>query len=97
VRGFLAREQVEHRFLDVRKAPIDRAGTLALLRAHREAVATRGAKLVRIEVGGATDEELCKLFLGREGSLRAPTVSNGRLILGGFDEATLAELCEEGA
>jgi arsenate reductase-like glutaredoxin family protein len=93
VRGFLAREQVAHQFVDVRRAPIDRAGALALVRRHRQAVATRGGKLVRLDVKSASDDEICKLFLGREGTLRAPTLSNGHVILGGFDEATLRELC----
>lgn len=96
MRGFLAREQVEHRFVDVRKAPIGRKAALALVRKHSEAAATRGGKLVRVRVADASDEELLKLFLGREGTLRAPTVSNGKLILGGYDEAVMRELYKAG-
>lgn len=92
MRGFLADKKIDHAFVDVRKAPLSKKDTLALVRKHRRAVATRGGKLFEVDVAGSSDEELLKLFLGREGTLRAPTVSDGTTILGGFDEATLAKL-----
>lgn len=95
MRGFLADKKIDHAFVDVRKAPISRAETLKLVRAHQHAVATRGGKLFRVEVAKATDEELLKLFLGREGSLRAPTVSDGKTIVGGWDEETLVKLARK--
>ena len=43
-------------------------------------------------IAAASDEELRKLFLGREGTLRAPTVSDGTTVLSGFDEPALSKL-----
>ena len=92
MRGFLADKKIDHAFVDVRKAPIAPKDALALIRQHRHAIATRGGKLFELEVAKASDDELLKLFLGREGTLRAPTVSDGTTLLGGFDEKTLARL-----
>lgn len=92
MREFLAREEVQHEFEDVRKQPISAAAAVKLVRRHRKAIAKRGPKLVELDPAAATDEEIRRLFLGREGTLRAPTVSDGTTILGGFDEATLRRL-----
>jgi arsenate reductase-like glutaredoxin family protein len=92
VREFLARNKIEHGFNDVRKAPLDPEATVALVRRHRRALARRGASIVDLEVSKATDEELKKHFLGREGTLRAPTVSFGDTIFAGFDEAQFKKL-----
>jgi arsenate reductase-like glutaredoxin family protein len=95
VREFLAREQVEHAFHDVRKAPVSAKDAVALVRRHSKAIAKKGARLVEIDPDTASDDELKKLFLGREGVLRAPTVSDGTTIFAGFDEAALRALSED--
>jgi hypothetical protein len=77
------------RFFDVRKEPISPKETLALVRKHARVVAKKGTKLYDLKTAEADDATLLKLFLGREGTLRAPTVSDGHTILGGYDEATL--------
>jgi arsenate reductase-like glutaredoxin family protein len=92
VREFLARNEVEHGFRDVRKDPIPGDEAIALVRRHQRGVAKKGSKVVELEISCASDEELRKLFLGREGTLRAPTLSDGVTVLSGFDEAALRKL-----
>ena len=92
MREFLARNEVEHGFRDVRKEPVSAADAVALARRHKRGVAKKGAKLVEVEIAELTDDELQKLFLGREGTLRAPTVSDGTTLFAGYDEATLRKL-----
>ena len=92
MREFLARNKVAHAFTDVRKAPVSPEETVALVRRHARALAKRGAALVEIDPATATDAEIHKHFLGREGSLRAPTVSVGDTLVAGWDEATLRKL-----
>ena len=93
MRGFLAQEQIEVRFVDVRAAPIERRAALALARSHRELLATRGPKLHQIDPSRASDDELARLVLGREGTLRAPTLSDGKTMLCGFHQPSLRALC----
>jgi arsenate reductase-like glutaredoxin family protein len=92
VREYLAREDVTHRFVDVRKAPISAAETVKIVRKHRRAIAKMGGKLRELDPKKATDEEIEKLFLGREGTMRAPVVSTKGTIFAGFDEETIAAL-----
>lgn len=92
MREFLARNEVEHGFRDVRKEPVPGDEAIALVRRHQRGVAKKGANLVEVEIARASDQELRKLFLGREGTLRAPTLSDGTTVLSGFDEAALRKL-----
>ncbi len=92
MREFLAREEVTHSFVDVRKAPVSADEAVALVRRHRKAYARRGAALVEIDPAKATDDEIRKHFLGREGTLRAPTVSVGDVIIAGYDPPTFDRL-----
>ncbi len=92
MREFLARNAVEHRFEDVRKGPIAPKDAIAIVRKHRRAIAKLGGKLKELDPKTATDAEILKAFLGREGTMRAPCVSDGKTILGGFDEETLAAM-----
>ena len=92
MREFLARKGIEHGVEDVRKEPVSPEDTLALVRTHRVAIAKRGTKLVQFDPRTASDEEILKCFLGREGTLRAPTMSVGDTIVGGFDADTFRKL-----
>ncbi len=92
MREFLARNDVPHAFEDVRKQPVSKKDTIAIVRSHRRAIAKRGAAVTEIDPRTASDEEILKLFLGREGTLRAPSVSVGDTIVAGFDAATFAKL-----
>jgi hypothetical protein len=92
VREFLAREDTKFAYVDVRKAPIKPKETIAIVRKHKRAIAKVAGKLREIDPKTATDAEIEKLFLGREGTMRAPCVSDGTTILGGFDEETMASI-----
>jgi arsenate reductase-like glutaredoxin family protein len=92
VREFLAREDVKHDYVDVRKGPIPPKQAVAIVRKHKRAIAKVAGKIHEIDPKTATDKEIEKLFLGREGTMRAPCVSDGKTILGGFDEETLASM-----
>lgn len=92
MREVLAREEIAHSFVDIRKAPIQPKETVAIVRKHKRALAKVGGKVKEIDPKKATDEEIKKMFLGREGTMRAPCVSDGKTILGGFDEETLASM-----
>jgi hypothetical protein len=76
----------------VRKAPISADDAVVLVRKHRKAFAKRGTKLMEFDPKKATDDEIKSAFLGREGTLRAPTITVGNTILGGWDEATWVAL-----
>ena len=65
MREFLARDSIEHRFVDVRKGPISPKETVAIVRKHKQAMAKVGGKLRTIDPKKATDAEIQKLFLGR--------------------------------
>lgn len=92
MREFLARNEIVHGFEDVRKAPVSKRDTIALIRRYKRAIAKRGAALTEFDPRVATDEVILKAFLGREGTLRAPTVAVGETIVGGFDESTYRKL-----
>ena len=92
MRGYLAREDVKHEYVDIRKAPIQPKEMIAIVRKHKRAVAKVGGKIRELDPKTATDDEIKKAFLGREGTMRAPCVSDGKTILGGFDEETLAAM-----
>ena len=66
--------------------------TVALVRRHKVAIAKRGAAVVRLDPATASDDDIRKYFLGREGTLRAPTLSVGDTIVAGFDADTFAKL-----
>lgn len=78
----------------MRKAPIPGDQAIALVRKHKRGLAKKGAKVHEVEIAGASDDELRKLFLGREGFLRAPTVSDGTTVFSGFDEAEFRRLTQ---
>jgi hypothetical protein len=73
----------------VRKHPVSREATLALVRTFAKAYAKKGAKLVEIDPRAASDDEIAKLFLGPSDTLRAPTLAHGDEILGGWDESVV--------
>ncbi|MFO0603241.1 MAG: hypothetical protein U0324_08705 [Polyangiales bacterium] len=95
MREFLARTKLEPEYRDVRKQPVDAESAVALVRRHKRAFAKKGVALRTLDPAGATDAEIRALFLGREGSLRAPTLSVGDAIVGGWDEALIEKLLAE--
>ena len=95
MREFLARTSLVPDYHDVRKQPLDAAEAVALVRRHKRAFAKKGTALRTLDPATATDAEIRELFLGREGSLRAPTLAIGDAILGGWDEPTIVTLLAE--
>ena len=95
MREFLARTKLTPEYHDVRKQPVDADGAVALVRRHKRAFAKKGVALRTLDPAAATDAEIHALFLGREGSLRAPTLSVGDAIVGGWDEALIEKLLAE--
>jgi arsenate reductase-like glutaredoxin family protein len=91
VREFLVRNKVDFEFEDVRKQPVSREDTVALVREFRVAFAKKGTKLVELDPKKATDDEIASAFLGTSGTLRAPTIAVDDQLMGGWDEALFAK------
>ena len=76
--------------VDAKKQPLGPAKALALAKEVDEIIATRGKRIVRLDLRkekpGA--ELLRSLLIGPSGNLRAPTLRIGRTLLVGFDEET---------
>jgi arsenate reductase-like glutaredoxin family protein len=88
---FLERNEVETAALaDAKKSPMGRSDALALARQADEIYATKGKKVVHLNLQSdkPTDDEIADLMLGPTGNLRAPTAKRGRALLVGFDEET---------
>ena len=64
------------------------AEALALLKQADRLIATKGKKVVEIDlkIDRPDDEELLLLVMGPTGNLRAPTLRVGRTLLVGFNE-----------
>jgi len=58
-------------------------------------VVARGKKIFSFEPEEEIREEILKLCLGRSGTLRAPTLKIGSLMLVGFNEAMYGEYLAE--
>jgi hypothetical protein len=80
--------------VDARKATIAGAGALAVVKDVDEIYATRGQRVVRLDLRQArpAQAELAALLLGPTGNLRAPTLRVGRTLLVGFDRTTYARI-----
>jgi hypothetical protein len=80
--------------VDARRATIKGEQALGLLGAVDEIYATRGQRVVYVDLrkGRPAKAELLELLLGPTGNLRAPTLRKGRTLVVGFDEATYASL-----
>ncbi len=72
--------------VDAKQDPHDRAKALALLAGMKRLVATRGRKVIEIDLTQQPGEAtLLELLLGPTGKLRAPTARVGTTLLVGFD------------
>lgn len=76
--------------MDSRKKTLGEKEALALARQVDEIYATKGTRVVRLDLkAGRPDLAVLRgLLIGPSGNLRAPTVRVGRTLLVGFDEAT---------
>ena len=79
---------------NAKKDPIAAEGAIALARQADEILATKGKRVVRLDVkrGKPSDADLRALVVGPSGNLRAPTLRFGRTLLVGFDEETCLSL-----
>jgi arsenate reductase-like glutaredoxin family protein len=80
--------------VDAKKKILKEKEALALVREVDEIYATKGQKVIYIDLqkdkpGRA---QLLALLLGPTGNLRAPTIRKGRTLVVGFDAATYEKL-----
>jgi arsenate reductase-like glutaredoxin family protein len=76
---------VQPEFILTPKVKIYRDEALEIARKVDSVLVSRGKKLVRVERGDDTsDDTLAGLILGRSGTLRAPAIRIGSVLLVGF-------------
>jgi arsenate reductase-like glutaredoxin family protein len=82
--------------VDAKKATITRQRALEVLEGVDELYATKGKKVIRVDLKREKPDRatLESLLVGPSGNLRAPTLRRGRTLLVGFDEATYAKVLE---
>ena len=87
--GMTAREVV-----DARKEKLDKRDTVAILRRTSRVVAMKGRKLVDYDLKNDPPPEKALLegIMGPTGSLRAPAVRVGKLLVVGFEESAWRSL-----
>jgi arsenate reductase-like glutaredoxin family protein len=80
--------------VDAKKATITRQKALGVLEGVDELYATKGKKVVHVDLKREKPDRatLESLLIGPSGNLRAPTLRRGRTLLVGFDEATYAKV-----
>ena len=80
--------------VDAKKATITRQRALEVLDGVDELFATKGKKVIRVDLKREKPDRatLESLLVGPSGNLRAPTLRRGRTLLVGFDEATYAKV-----
>jgi arsenate reductase-like glutaredoxin family protein len=88
---FLAKNKIDvAETIDAKKKTRGRKEALELAGTVDEVVASKGKKVVRLNVkqDKPTADELAAVLLGPTGNLRAPTFKIGRTLVVGFDEET---------
>ena len=86
---FLASKKIEPKELvDAKKVRYGNGDALKLAAEATELYATKGTKLIHIDLqkNKPGDEELLALMIGPSGNLRAPTLRVGKTLLVGFNE-----------
>ena len=80
--------------VDAKKTVLAEPEALGLLSQVDELYATKGTKVVHVNLKQArpTDATLLTMMIGPSGKLRAPTLKTGRTLIVGFDEATFQKL-----
>jgi arsenate reductase-like glutaredoxin family protein len=76
--------------VDAKKTPINKNEALSIARQADEIWASKGSKLVHIDLrrSDPTDEQILAVVLGPSGNLRAPTLRVGKTLLVGFEETS---------
>jgi arsenate reductase-like glutaredoxin family protein len=80
--------------VNAKKTALADAEALELLQGAEHLYATKGTKVVHIDLQQERpdDESLLKLLIGPSGKLRAPTLKVGKTVIVGFDDATYRTL-----
>ena len=80
--------------VDARKTALVEDDALKLISQANDLYATRGSKVVHIDLKSQRpdDQTLLSLLIGPSGKLRAPTLKLGRTLIVGFDQATYEQL-----
>jgi len=77
---------------------VPRAEALRLARSMRRVIATRGKRVVTLDLSTKpTDDELAHAILGPSGMLRAPAMVKGKTLVVGFDPAVYEDALGRGA
>jgi arsenate reductase-like glutaredoxin family protein len=88
---FLAKNSIESaEIVDAKKRTIGEKEALALAKDMDEIYASKGKKVVHIDMGKDKPDAatLRSVLIGPSGNLRAPTLRIGRILLVGFDETS---------
>jgi arsenate reductase-like glutaredoxin family protein len=80
--------------VNCRKEPLDAEKAIQLARSLQTLIATRGSKVVRVDLkkDRLTDAELRALVVGPSGKLRAPSLRHGQTLIVGFNAAVYADV-----
>ncbi|MDE2321150.1 MAG: hypothetical protein KGL31_04435 [candidate division NC10 bacterium] len=80
--------------VDAKKTTLKDQEALALVREVDEIYATKGQKVIHVDLRKDKPDraQLLALLLGPSGNLRAPTLRKGRTLVVGFDVATYEQL-----
>lgn len=71
----------------MRKTPVLKKDIVPLVRRFKKIGTKAGPRVIEVEVTGLADEEILKMFLGRDGDrMRAPVLAAGEVIFAGSDE-----------
>ncbi len=92
---FFERSQLQATtMVDARKERFSEQQVLKLASKVDHIYATRGTKVVHLDLKGTQHEaaEITRLLIGPSGNLRAPTIKQGRKLIVGFHEETYKQL-----
>ncbi|PWB77402.1 MAG: hypothetical protein C3F08_10070 [Candidatus Methylomirabilota bacterium] len=80
--------------MDAKKTTLKADEALAIVREADEIYATKGKKVIHLNLRKDKPDkaQLLALLLGPSGNLRAPTLRKGRTLVVGFDAATYEKL-----
>jgi arsenate reductase-like glutaredoxin family protein len=72
---------------------VDSDGALALLKGITDLYVAKGKKTIHFDLANArpSDDEILKHILGRSGTLRAPAIRKGSVMVVGFNSEVLSD------
>ncbi len=72
---------------------MDSDGALALLKGITDLYVAKGKKTIHFDLANArpSDDEILKHILGRSGTLRAPAIRKGSVMVVGFNSEVLSD------